>query len=113
MVFVDCSLTAIWVWGWVRSLPVFPALPRGALDREAEPGGLPGEGGRAIPRGLGITALMARDLGEIMASHLAKGLGEERNGNGWQTARGQSIQSKDMDVLAVSPPPAPSRKHGC
>lgn len=48
-----------------------------------------------------------------MASHLAEGLGEERNGNGRQTARGQLIQSKDMDVLAVSLPPVPSRKHGC
>lgn len=57
-------------------------------------------------RGLGITALMARDLGEILASHLAKGLGEERNGNDRQTARGQLRQSKDMDVRAVSPPPA-------
>lgn len=56
-----------------------------------------------------------------MASHLAKGLGEERNGNDQQTARGQLRQSKendqqtawgqlrqskDMDVRAVSPPPA-------
>lgn len=46
MVFVGCSLTAVWVWGWLRSLPVFPALPRehwterqslaGFLEREAE-----------------------------------------------------------------------------
>lgn len=50
MVFVGCSLTAVWVWGWLRSLPVFPALPRGAMDREAEPGGLPGEGGREMAR---------------------------------------------------------------
>lgn len=42
MVFVGCSLTTIWVWDSVRSLPVFPALLRGALDRETEPGGLPG-----------------------------------------------------------------------
>lgn len=60
-----------------------------------------------------MTALMARDLGEIMASQLAKGPGEERNGNGRQTARGQLIQSKDMELLAISPPPASSREHGC
>lgn len=56
---------------------------------------------------------MAQDLREITASQLAKGLGEERNGNGRQTAQGQLIQSKDMDMLAISPPPASSREHGC
>lgn len=62
---------------------------------------------------LALTALMARDLREVMASRMAKGLREERNGHGRQTARGQSIQSKDMDVLAAPPPPASAREHGC
>lgn len=106
-----CRLAAVRVWGSVRSLPVFPASPRGAVDRGRAWRASRRERGRAmargIPRGLGITALMARDLGEIVASRLAKGLGEERHGNDRQTARGQLRQSKDMDVvIAVSPPPA-------
>lgn len=42
---------------------------------------------------------------------MVKNKGGEKNGNDQQTAQCQLIQSKDMDVLAVFPPPSHSRKH--
>lgn len=114
MVPVGYGWTTMWqVWVWMRvkdpSFLAFPTLARCSTGLRGKSLGvaLSGQGGKrdgqGRPRDLEIIAPMALDFQEIswLPNWVDKGTRGKKNGNDQQSAQGQLIQSKDVNVLAI------------